>query len=145
MVFIYNLCIFQTSCDDNTGGPANGVNIFNVKCEMNHNFANQYIFLILWFWYIFLFVIGIIQLMFESVCILVPAFRKTLLKWKLPSGTNLDSKQFTLGQWFLLFQISRNMDQIFFHEFFRRVSEEKYKQTANNEAIPLNQMTNGEV
>ena len=58
VVIIYNVCIFQTSCDDNTGGPANGVNIFNVKCEMNHNFANQYIFLILWFWYIFLFVIG---------------------------------------------------------------------------------------
>ena len=41
VVIIYNVCIFQTSCDDNTGGPANGVNIFNGNCEMNHNFQAQ--------------------------------------------------------------------------------------------------------
>jgi hypothetical protein len=126
----------RTSCDIGSGGTSNSANSINGLCDLNYNHANQYIFLILWYWFIILFVIGNFQLIFEAVCTFVPAFRLTLLKWKLPPGSTVNLEQFTLGQWFLLFQISRNMQQTFFYEFLRRVSEEN---------VPLVEMANEEV
>merc|ERR1711988_243657 len=110
--------------------------IKNPICTLHYNNANQYIFLILWYWFIILFIAGIFQLVFEAVCIWVPAFRANILKKKLPSRRNTRTEkeenrqntileQFDQDQWFLLFQISRNMQPTFFCEFFTLISEEE--------------------
>jgi len=137
----------RTNCYDCTGSTAGAHDCLSGKCEMNHNIVNQYIFLIMWFWYIFLFLIGGLQLIFEAICVSVPAFRCTLLISKLPpcaDATALKLEQFTMQQWFLLFQISRNMKQKFFYEFLRRVSIKKYEEGVNEEAIPMSEMTTTE-
>ena len=143
--YCFFLFILQTGCYASIGSSSGTSGKFDGFCDLNHNQYNQYIFLILWYWFILLFVIGLLQLIFEAVCVLVPAFRFTLLRWKLPKGSTVNLEQFTLDQWFLLFQISRNMQKHFFYEFLQRVSDENYEQKANEEATALKQMDNEEV
>ena len=53
---------------------------------MSQNIINQKIYLALWFWYIFVLLIGVVQLVFEAVVIAVPAFRNLLITWNLVIG-----------------------------------------------------------
>lgn len=126
----------KTQCIHTFGGSGGSNGIKNPICTLHYNNANQYIFLILWYWFIILFIAGIFQLVFEAVCIWVPAFRANILKKKLPSRRNTRTEkeenrqntileQFDQDQWFLLFQISRNMHPTFFCEFFTLISEEE--------------------
>ena len=78
----------------------------------------------MWHWFIFLIIIGFLQLVVEAVCIFVPGYRAILLKQNLPADAQIKRlEKFTTGQWFLLYQIGRNMDQHFFYEFFKRVPD----------------------
>lgn len=135
------LFILQAKCDLNTGSSSPGQTCKdNVHCQLNQNTFNQYLFLILWYWFIILFIIGMLQLIFEAACIVVPSFRFTLIRWKLPPLTTERSvesylEEFEgLGQWFLLYQISGNMNKHFFYEFIKKISP--------GEAVPLNEMAN---
>jgi len=123
----------RTGCSLSTGCTSPGASCRNDGlCDLNHNQYNQYIFLLLWYWYIILFVIGFLQLMLEVFCILVPSFRFTLIKRNLPKGATVNMQFIqTIDQWFLLFQISRNMESNFFYEFLKRASrkEEAVKMT----------------
>jgi len=138
----------QTNCELTTGAVSKATSKTSALCHLNQNFASQYIFLIMWYWFIFLFMIGLLQLVFEAICIFVPGLRATLLRCKLPSPSNKHVKsleRFTLGQWFLLFQISRNMDQHFFYEFLKRVLNvrdeiEPDSRQNGEERIPLNSL-----
>lgn len=112
----------QTNCDLIAGDTSFKPKTTNGLCHLNQNFASQYIFLIMWYWFIFLIIIGLLQLVFETVCIFSPPFRAWILRQKLPSEKRVKRlKKFTSGQWLLLFQISRNMDQDFFYEFLKRI------------------------
>ena len=74
---------FQTSCTFNKYGSGGGKEIKNGICILSQNIINQKIYLALWFWYIFVLLIGVVQLVFEAVVIAVPAFRNLLITWNL--------------------------------------------------------------
>jgi hypothetical protein len=59
------------------GQTANGI------CILSQNIINQKIYLVLWFWYILVLLIGVVQLVFEAVVIAVPAFRSLLITWNM--------------------------------------------------------------
>jgi hypothetical protein len=131
----------QASCDLNTGGSAGGSNENNTLCQLNQNFLNQYIFLILWFWFVALIVIGFLQLCFE-IFTTIPKFRVLLIKWKLSPLADENTIKLDLiegflndleiGDWFLLYQISKNMSNLFFCEFIKTVST-----SSQSEEVPL--------
>ena len=79
----FSLIQFQTSCTFNKYGSGGGKEIKNGICILSQNIINQKIYLALWFWYIFVLLIGVVQLVFEAVVIAVPAFRNLLITWNL--------------------------------------------------------------
>jgi len=139
----------QTSCNRNTGGIASSKNTKNGICQLNQNILNQYIFLILWVWFVILGFIGFLQLLIETFTV-IPKFRVFLIKWDLPpladenrkikheeiplTRDNVDAKTtegntiskylngLEIGDWFLLYQISKNMNKQFFYEFIKTIS-----------------------
>ena len=89
--------------------------------------------MILWFWFVALGVIGFLQLVFETLTV-IPQFRVLVIKQKLSPLADKNTiagylRGLEIGDWFLLYQISKNMDKHFFCEFIKTVS--------NNEEILL--------
>ena len=64
-------------------GTGGGVESANGICILSQNIINQKIYLVLWFWYILVLLIGVVQLVFEAVVIAVPAFRNLLITWNM--------------------------------------------------------------
>ena len=138
--------LLQTSCTQAEGGSGGDPSTDNARCLLNQNIVNQYIFLILWFWFAALSVIGFLQLVFETLTV-IPQFRVLLIKWKLAPLADENTKKgkdmldlikgylkdLKIGDWFLLYQISKNMDKRFFCEFIKTVS----KDPQSEERMPL--------
>jgi hypothetical protein len=145
----------QTNCVRYLGGTGGGTETGSGICQLNQNIINQYIFLILWFWFVALAIIGFLQLVFETLTLL-PKFRVFLIKSKLSplADENPQMEEMPLrdveantteentiteylngleiGDWFLLYQISKNMNKHFFYEFIKTVSK-----NPGNEEMPL--------
>ena len=103
-------------------------------CMLPLNIVNEKIYLVLWVWYIILCVLSGLAVVYRLVCILCPDIR-TWMIWKpqrqwvnigrfcrnKPVRT-LKSVRFNLnlikyGDWFLLRQMTKNVDEETFDEF----------------------------
>ena len=67
--------------------------------------------------FVVLAVIGFLQLVFETLTV-IPQFRVLVIKWKLSPLADENTikgylRGFEIGDWFLLYQISKNMDKHF--------------------------------
>jgi len=135
----------QASCDLTKMGDAGDPSKKNAICQLNQNPLNQYIFLILWFWFVVLSVVGFLQLCFETLTV-IPKFRIFLIKWMLPpiadekrkSSQNTVKryvKDLEIGDWFLLYQIGKNMDKHFFDEFIEKISTAEPAEIQNCEPL----------
>ena len=112
----------MVSCDMKTGGVSGRAEDSNALCILSQNIINEKIYLALWFWFVFLMVIGSLQILFHLCVIFIPPLRSLFLAWTL--GTPMESIekkkklfQNSIGNWFLLLQIGKNMDPIFFENF----------------------------
>merc|ERR1712038_1662709 len=112
----------MVGCDMTTGGRGGQEEGNNVLCILSQNIINEKIYLVLWFWFVFLMAIGSLQILFHLCVITIPALRSLFLAWAL--GTPMESIekkkklfQNSVGNWFLLLQIGKNMDPIFFENF----------------------------
>ena len=110
----------------NLGGIAGGGVTVSGVCILSQNIINQKIYLVLWFWYIFILIIGALQIIFEVIIISVPEFRNYLITWQLGKSAIKDVRNFlvmkcNIGDWFLLYQISKNMDKNVFSLLLERI------------------------
>jgi len=135
--------VLKSSCDPTLGGKGSGTTSDNVACQLNQNAFNQIIYFILWFWYCSLIIVGVFQLMFEAALILRPSLRRSLIEKQLGPAINDDRNivskclnRGNIGDWFLLYQIGKNMEKYYFMEFLRRVANQE-NNAAMVEAIPL--------
>jgi len=116
-----------TSCKMNTFGTAMGETTTSGVCILSQNIINQKIYLVLWFWFIIMFAIGILQILFEMLFICLPSFRIALIAvhmdgWISFFTGKLDTQyvrkcvgsKVAIGYGFLLYQMGKNMDE---HEF----------------------------
>jgi len=134
--------IIETRCDLKATGAGFGAEAINASCALNQNVYNQYIYFVLWFLYCTLIIVGVVQLMFEAVLIFRPSLRTFLIERQLGTAMRAGDREIVstclgggrIGDWFLLYQIGKNMERQYFMGFLRRVAQ------LNTEAIPLNQL-----
>lgn len=105
----------QVSCYTNAVGINGQLEPKNHLCMLSNNMFNQYYFLILWIWWMFLFSLSIVCLVFRLLQLMVPAFSAAVFRSHL-SQYNLqfwasDLEYLKLKQWdyFLLIHILNNL------------------------------------
>jgi len=108
-----------TSCTFNQYGSGGTPEHINGICILSQNIINQKIYLVLWFWYILVLLIGVVQLVFEAIVIAVPAFRNLLITWNMGKNVTPNAQKFlnrscNIGDWFVLYQLRKNTDKQFF-------------------------------
>ena len=94
---------------------------FDGLCVLPINVMNEKIYVFLWFWFIILAIVTGVQIVYRLGTMKAPRLREVLL-W--PRARPRSRKQVKavcrrrkLGDWFLLYQLGKNIDPLIFHEF----------------------------
>ena len=132
------MCILfptKVGCPIEIGGTGGNTNVGNFYCILSQNIINEKIYLVLWFWFYALIGLLAFQVVLEIIILVSPFARQLLI-------TSLDKELFltpanqnylstcTIGDWFVLYQISKNNHQEYFFEFLGKLSE------GYNEVVP---------
>ena len=114
-------------------------------CILPENSITEKIYLVLWFWFVFLFVIGVLQIFLELAILAMPSFRLTFMelngsfsyestKVDVPDGLThqkqikdfiRDGHKCNIGDWFLLYQIRKNTNEDIYSALVEKISQEQ--------------------
>ena len=114
-------------------------------CVLPENMITKKVYLVLWFWSVVLFVIGVSQILLELAIFSWPNFRLTFMKlngslsYEKTEGDVLDGlthqnqiKDFIrdgqkcdIGNWFLLYQIRKNTTEDIYSALVIKISQER--------------------
>jgi len=119
-----------TSCNIPNVGAAGVAQVHNGLCVLTQNIINEKIYLILWFWYFFLGPVSILYMCYRLITIFFHDIRFSLLYRKVRRKYDDDIRRCLeyvlskgqIGDWFVLYQLSKNCNPYFYREFIRELA-----------------------
>jgi len=115
-----------TSCTFHSVGTAAGEQKFNSLCVMSLNIINEKVYLLLWFWMFGLTILTFVHLVFRLAVIGIPPLRVLMIIVKTRGFSQADLSTCRnvldhcyLGDWFVLYQLSKNSNTYFFRYLLR--------------------------
>jgi len=124
-----------TKCTFHKFGPSGTVERKDGLCILPLNIINEKIYVFLWFWFIFLAIVTGIFTVYRLALLLLPALRMCILKQRarLVTQGELENicRRLRLGDWFVLYQLGKNMDQMIFREFIEKLHKKMFERIPN--------------
>jgi len=121
-----------TKCTFHKFGPSGTIEKFDGLCILPLNIINEKIYVFLWFWFIIVSIITGIQLVYRLISMFTPRVQEYMLKYqsRLSDMGEIVAvcKACKLGDWFLLYQLSKNIDPLIYRDLItalRRASDEE--------------------
>jgi len=120
------------SCDFVRYGSGGEQEKKNALCILGLNMINDKIFLVVWFWYFFLLIVGVFRLCYRIVTVSFWKIRYRLIRWKIRRYFKKDEndrhiehyvEHCSLGDWLVLYQMAKNMNKRFFTDFLNALSK----------------------
>ncbi|XP_025412910.1 innexin inx2-like [Sipha flava] len=109
-----------TKCTFHKYGPSGSIQKLDGLCVLPLNIVNEKIYVFLWFWFLFVAVLSVLNLVYRTAIMVIPKFRLLLLKVRsrlVPQDeVEIISKKFQIGDWFVLYQLRKNIDPLIFKE-----------------------------
>jgi len=118
-----------TKCTFHKYGHSGTIEKHDALCLLALNIISEKIYVFVWFWLIILAVLTAGYMIYTIAVIAIPSLRKIMLqrnaKTKYGNDDRLDllMRKADLGDWFLIFLLSKNLDSILFKEFISQLSE----------------------
>jgi len=122
-------------CDFHKYGPSGNIVRYDIMCVLALNIINEKIYFFLWFWFVFLSVIGGLQLIYRAMLLFMPRLRRALLRRHVSPNFRrsidmiLDSTDYS--EWFLLKILAMNIDRMRFGELCEHICTLLHRKTAN--------------
>merc|ERR1719410_2536192 len=119
------------SCDYWRWGSGGRQENINAICVLGLNMINDKVFLILWWWFFFLAVIGAFRLVYRVLQVQFTGLRFQLINMRMNRYFKRSHKiekiesylcSCKLGDWFVLYQLSKNLNRPFFMDFLTTLS-----------------------
>lgn len=109
-----------TKCTFNKYGPSGNIINYDGLCVLPLNIVNEKIYVFLWFWFIIVSVISGVSLLYRLATIFGGQIRMYLLRSKArlsdPDQIDVISQKCQIGDWFVLYQLGKNMDPLIYRE-----------------------------
>lgn len=109
-----------TKCSFHKYGPSGSVQFFDGLCLLPLNIINEKIFIFLWFWCVILCGLSIFSMVYRILILCIPQARNVVLSMRagFSSRSTIKNvlKKCHVGDWFILYQLSKNIDSIMFKE-----------------------------
>jgi len=111
-----------------SGGKQENINAI---CVLALNMINDKVFLILWWWFFFISLIGVIRIIYRIIQSQSSWLRFHLINMRMNRYFKRSAKivkienfvtQCKLGDWFVLYQLSKNLNRPFFMDFLTHLS-----------------------
>jgi len=123
-----------TKCTFHKYGASGTIQKLDALCVLGLNIINEKIYITLWFWFVILALITALYSVYVVALISMPGLRRNLVIKKARQGSNRDHarhlvEKANIGDWFLIFLISRNLDSTMYNIFIEEISE-KFKTKA---------------
>jgi len=116
-----------TKCHFHKYGPSGTIERHDAMCVLALNIINEKIYIFLWFWFIILAVLTALYLLYVLAVISVPSMRRYMVerntKADVKERMDVLMKKANMGDWFLIFLLSKNLDSVLFREFIVRLAE----------------------
>lgn len=117
----------KTKCIYTRYGPSGGNERWDALCVLPLNVLNEKFFLVLWYWIIFMFAVTIVALIYRCLVMCWTDFRTYLLMAQVRSlsknKTEAIVEQLTHGQFFLIYNIGKNVNPIIYKEVLLSIYE----------------------
>lgn len=120
----------MTKCTFHKYGPSGSIEVYDGLCVLPVNVLNEKIYLILWFLLCGTCLLSGIALVFRILTICITRLRLYMLHSKARFVSRRDFEyilyRFGIGDWFLLYQLSKNMDPLIFEEICHNIATKLY-------------------
>lgn len=117
-----------TKCSFKKYGPSGSVQNFDSLCILPLNVVNEKIYIFLWFWFLILFTLSLFGLIYRLLVLFVSKFRFALFcsQSKLTSRDKIKKilNLCRIGDWFILYQLSKNINSLIFNEIIHELELE---------------------
>jgi len=117
-----------TKCTFHKYGPSGSVQKFDGLCVLPLNIVNEKIYVFLWFWFIILSILSGISLIYRISVVAGPKLRHLLLRARSrlaeSEEVELVANKCNIGDWFLLYQLGKNIDPLIYKEVISDLSRE---------------------
>lgn len=121
----------MTKCNFEYFGPGGSIQRLDSLCVLPLNIVNEKIFAFFWFWFIFLIAISSIAILYRTAIFTFPKFRALLMIGRVRSIPRVRMlkicRKFSVGQWFLLHMLSKNINPIIFRDLIAEFDKEYKK------------------
>jgi len=122
----------EVSCSLPNVGAAGGEQIHNGICVLSQNIINEKMYLAIWFWLVILIIISPLCIFYRIMTLFFDGFRTALLMARVGNTNDKTTRKSIkavmarcyLGDWFVLYQISKNVNMYFFRAFMRELKFE---------------------
>jgi len=115
-----------TKCTFHKFGASGTVQKIDGLCVLPLNIVNEKIMVFLWFWFIILAVITGISLLYRAIVVMGPQIRLYMLRARsrLAPRDQIETinRKCQIGDWFILYQLGKNMDPLIYKEFVQDLS-----------------------
>lgn len=114
-----------TKCSFFKYGPSGTVQTHDAICVLPVNIVNEKLYIFLWFWLVILAVLSVFSIMYHIFLLITPSMVRMILRSRSLHQSDLPleemGKHFELGDWKLLYILSRNMEPLVFGEFIKEL------------------------
>merc|ERR1712223_2024683 len=122
----------EVSCNIPNVGAAGNEQAHNGLCVLTQNIINEKIYLFLWFWFMFLFTVSIFFVFYRICPLFFEKLRFQLLFKTVRHKYDEDIRKCLeyvlskcqIGDWFVLYQLSKNCNPYFLREFIKELARE---------------------
>ncbi|KAF0289299.1 Innexin inx2 [Amphibalanus amphitrite] len=116
----------MTKCTFHKYGASGTVQRIDGLCVLPLNIINEKIYIMLWFWFIVLSVLTGLVLLYRIAQVFHPQLRLQLLMVRARLASHHDvaivARKCQIGDWFVLYQMGKNMDPIAFKELIGKLA-----------------------
>ncbi|KAE8749739.1 hypothetical protein FOCC_FOCC003479 [Frankliniella occidentalis] len=116
-----------TKCTFHKFGPSGSLQTIDSLCVLPLNVVNEKIYVFLWFWFVLLSIVTSLMIVYRMCVICFMKMRTYLLYSRYCLGSfeeiEIITKKCQIGDWFILYQLSRNIDPLIFKELISELSE----------------------
>ena len=130
----------KVSCNLVTFGTGGNEETYNDYCILRQNIINEKIYLFLWFWFVAMFILSACQI-FVEICFLTLPFVRQFFIFQgigtrfLSSDMKAYLKNCSIGDIFVLYQMSKNTHTSFFYKLLDNLSGDSEDDDSEKKAM----------
>ncbi|XP_037079024.1 innexin shaking-B-like [Pollicipes pollicipes] len=110
----------MTKCIFRKYGASSNIEVLDVLCILPLNIVNEKLYLFLWFWFLILAGLTMLNTMMRLLLMISPRLRAFFLQVRLRfvsrDAISVIIRRSRIGDWFLLYMLGQNMDPVIFSE-----------------------------